>query len=67
MQDSLALPELKLHKRCYLHPKYYIKDVKTPFLNFVGYMKNQFLSEFLLSQNRTCKIFSKIDGELPLN
>ena len=33
----------------YLHPKYYIKGVKNPFLNFVGYMMYQVLSESLLN------------------
>ena len=32
----------------YLHPKLHIKGVKTPFLNFVGYMKSRLLSEGLL-------------------
>ena len=32
----------------YLHPKLHIKGVKSPFLNFVGYMKHRLLLEGLL-------------------
>ena len=34
----------------YLHPKLHIKGVKSPFLNFVGYMKHRLLLEGLLKR-----------------
>ena len=36
----------------YLHPKLHIKGVKSPFLNFVGYMKHRLLLEGLLNRTK---------------
>ena len=42
----------------YLHPKSHIKGVKSPFLNFVGYMKSRLLLEGLLNLKKI-SLFSK--------
>ena len=43
----------------YLHPKLHIKGVKSPFLNFVGYMKHRLLLEGLLHSVTKAPYFSK--------